>query len=183
MILVGITGRARSGKDTIAKYLEKYHAFTLDSFAAPIRSMLVHTLGLKNLEELDSIKHIPNTILGGNTPRYAMQTIGTEWGRGMINDSIWIDSCIARIEKYDRAIISDVRFDNEAERIKNRGGVILKVHRTNEPYIQEADHASEQGIRADLVDYHIVNNETVDDLYANIERLMKILHNLKVQVK
>lgn len=171
-IIIGISGRARAGKDEMARYLEKYHAFHHDSFAAPVRQAIIQILGLNSLKELDEIKHLPHPILKNNTPRYAMQTMGTEWGRGMISDSIWIDSCLNRIQKYDRVVISDVRFDNEAIAIKNAGGLIIRVNRPGEE-IPESAHKSESGISDDLIDRVIENDTCLDNLYSNGETLMK----------
>lgn len=175
-ILVGITGSARSGKGETAKYLQKYHAFHEDSFAGPIRYFFIDLLKLKGMEELDAIKTTeePLDILGGKTLRYAMQTMGTEWGRGMLSDSLWIDTCLHRSSNYDRVVISDVRFDNEAEAVKKAGGYIIKTTRPGVE-IQGSSHASEAGISEELVDFFIDNDACLDSLYRQIENIMKCL--------
>ncbi|UTS52164.1 hypothetical protein [Synechococcus phage BUCT-ZZ01] len=170
-ILVGIAGPARAGKNEVAKYLQKYHAFHEDSFAAPIRKCLMDILGLP-FEEYERVKQEPQAVFGGKTCREFMQKMGTEFGREMIYDDIWVDSCILRLDKFERAAISDVRFDNEAKAIKERGGFIIHVDRPG-IRIEQSAHLSEKGIDESLIDFKILNDSGLDNLYAQIETTMR----------
>jgi hypothetical protein len=76
-MIIGITGKAQSGKDTSADILTSYFNDIGDqvarcSFAAPIRQMVMGLVGYSNLEEFHKIYEVPSAILGGKTPRYAM---------------------------------------------------------------------------------------------------------------
>lgn len=167
-IIIGIAGKARSGKDTTAEYLQKYHGFTRDSFGAPVRRALMDIIGIKTYEEYERLKELESPILGNKTPRDFMQKFGTNFAREQYSDSIWIDSFFARNVNADRLLASDVRFDNEALAIKNNGGIIIQVSRPGVEGIK-SNHSSEAGINQELVDYYITNDDSIDNLYAVIE--------------
>lgn len=108
--------------------------------------------------------------LFGRSVRYIMQTLGTEWGRELIHPDIWVKlaECVL-FERGERIIISDVRFDNEADFIRNHGGVILHVTRDYAPKVEA--HASEQGIRPSPLDLYVGNHGTIDELYTQLAAL------------
>lgn len=167
-MLVGVAGPARAGKGEAANALVySNYGFLEYSFAAPMRQFIINLLGLKSLAELDQIKDKPHPLLKGKTPRYALQTLGTEWGRNMVSDSLWVDVCLDRAMKTQNAIISDVRFDNEAKAIVDNGGFIIHVTRPG-TQISESSHASEAGIDKKYVSYHVVNDGTVSEYHRKI---------------
>jgi hypothetical protein len=177
-LIIGVTGLARAGKDEFASRAVSQHRAYADSFAGPLRAFLINILGIANLDELDKIKDLPSDILGGRTPRYAMQTIGTEWGRQTISDSIWVDSCMARIKNNSdnrTSVISDVRFENEAVAITELGGIIVKVVRAG-VRIAESSHVSEGGISDMYVDYIVHNNNSLNEYYDEIDSLMYMIN-------
>jgi hypothetical protein len=172
-MLVGIAGPARAGKGEAANALIYAKGFVEFSFAAPMRQFVIDLLGLKGgLRELDSIKDIPHPLLKGKTPRFAMQTLGTEWGRKTISDSLWVDVCIQKALRTQHAVISDVRFNNEAEAILENGGFIIQVIR---PGIQiaESSHASEAGIDRELISYRVINDGDLADYHRKIIRTVE----------
>lgn len=177
-IIIGIAGPARSGKNETAKYLQKYHAFYEDSFAAPIRTACMATLGIKTLDELDVIKQDPHPLLGNKTPREFMQKMGTEFGRQMIWEPIWVESCLTRCEQFNRVVISDVRFENEVRAIQERGGYIIRVDRPS-VRIEQSSHASETMLPPEYVDFEIINDEELKDLYGKIEKIMREIFKRK----
>lgn len=100
---------------------------------------------------------------GGCTCRWAMQTLGTEWGRVTISDTIWVDATMNAInaEPDRRFVISDVRFLNEAELIVRVGGTVLRVTR---PGTGSTDpHPSEVEMTKIVADYTIENDTTRED--------------------
>lgn len=154
-MIVGITGAKRSGKNTLADGLCQKLWLEHHSFAGPLREFVARILGW-SLDELELRKEEPIDWLDGKTPRYLMQTVGTEWGREMIHPELWVRSLAHRIP--ERAVISDVRFDNEARAILSRGGVVIRVVR---PGTGEGDfHASEVPVSNSLVTYTIRNDST-----------------------
>lgn len=110
--------------------------------------------------------------LFGRSVRYIMQTLGTEWGRELIHPDIWVKlaECVL-FERGERMIISDVRFDNEVEFIREHGGVILHVTRTSAPEVEA--HASEAGIRMSSMDLYVANDGTIDMLYTQLAALFE----------
>jgi hypothetical protein len=167
--LIGITGKARSGKGEAEKLIQKYYGYEVDSFAEPMRKFIIDLLGLRGKEEYEQLKDSPHPALGGKTIRYALQTLGTEWGREMISNSLWVDTLLARSASKN-VVISDVRFLNELSAIRDNGGIIIKVVRDFE--ISESLHQSEEGIPDELVDYIIENTGSIDEYHINLHSVM-----------
>ena len=163
MPIIGLTGYKGSGKSEVARILER-QGYARLRFAGAVKDML-RVLGLDD-DELDgNLKEVPNPILGGKTPRHAMQTLGTEWGRVMISDDLWtrvIERRLFEARAGELFVIDDVRFQNEAAMIRRMVGVIWRVYRAH--FNTLSTHISELGI-ADLGhDTFLVNDGTLDDL-------------------
>ena len=175
MKIIGITGRARSGKDTLASFLVDHHHFGRVALADPLREFIADITGLEYHELLDGpAKEEPIAWLGGKSPRQMMQTLGTEWGREMVDDGIWLAVCGRRIERLKRegfvgVVVPDIRFDNEAEFIRSKGGVVVEVRRDGAAAVSA--HASEAGISEHLIDYCVHNNGTLLDLARHAQTL------------
>lgn len=122
--IILLTGPAGAGKTTAGNILSTVHGFALLKFATPIKSML-YGLGLTEEHIEGSLKEVPCDLLGGRTPRYAMQTLGTEWGREIMHPAIWIEVMIGWIKRLQHEsdlftrdiVIDDTRFPNEITRI------------------------------------------------------------------
>lgn len=156
-IRIGITGLAQSGKDTLADMLaELLPDFVRASFASPIYDMVKAGFGI----EFDSDK----TLAYGQRKsfRYMLQTLGTEWGRKLISEDIWITALENTIGNKS-CIISDIRFENEAKWVRAYG-VLVHVRRIDQDLITEADHVSEDGIAGDGEDVFINNKGSLGDL-------------------
>lgn len=169
-MLIGLTGKARSGKSVSAAFLQQW-GFQEISFAAPIRSFICSLLNI-DLQQLEVIKEVPQALLGGHTPRYAMQTLGTEWGRNMIYHNLWVDTCLANTNPAINYVISDVRFENEARAIRGVGGTIVHIIRPGQEAISLSSHASEQGITKEPQDKVILNSGTMSDLVDSVKQLL-----------
>lgn len=173
--LIGLTGVARSGKDTAADFLVREYGFVKHSFAAPIREFVARVLGL-DLGELEACKESPVHWLSGKTPRYLMQTIGTEWGRDTIDPELWVKSCFERAKRDMSAgrsvVICDVRFDNEARALQGTGGEVWRMVRPGAG--TTSVHASEAGVDPRLVTETFVNDGTVRELYRAISGALRI---------
>lgn len=166
--LIGLSGLARCGKDTLAKML--YDAFRVEriSFAEPIREALRAMMGLTDEHFHGELKEVPIPWLG-KSPRQLMQTLGTEWGREIVNDSLWLLIAEQKIKAFHddmkHVVVTDVRFENEADFIRANGGVVWHITRANATKVQI--HASESGIafKPQLGDIRIENNGTLDELF------------------
>lgn len=171
--LIVFCGNAGSGKSTLCEYLsEKYLYFRL-KFADPIKEMLA-SIGL-GYEELEGdLKEKPCDLLGGKTPRFAMQTLGTEWGRQAVYNNIWVDAWSRDAEElllYRNVVCDDMRFPNEVEAVKKFNGTIIKIVRPGQEDIPENTHISEQN---DLgYDHILVNNGTTTELFEKLEEIIK----------
>lgn len=175
MLIIGITGKARAGKDTIGNLLWKDHAFERFAFADNLKSACVEIFGLSPEQVWCDEKEEPDTYWN-TTPRNLLQYFGTEVMREGFGKDIWIKSLGRSLDNDlpSKAVITDVRFDNEAEFVRGRGGIIINVTRTNGPSIATANHASEAGISPHLVDYTVTNDGTIDELRKAIYELPKI---------
>lgn len=173
--LIGVTGAARAGKDTIAAYLVEKYNFDRYSFASPIKTACNFIFGWDSRHSDGSLKEIVD-LVWGISPRFAYQTLGTQWGRDIIRDDIWIVAAKEFIKKTDRVVISDVRFDNEAEMILNSGGVLVSVIRNSDSMIELSSHRSESGLSLHLMEnaYVINNTGSFVDLYKQLDMLMMV---------
>lgn len=139
--LIAFAGRAGSGKSTAARYLVRNYGFERVRFAGPLKAMMA-ALGL-NEEEIDGgLKEVPCELLGGTTPRFAMQTLGTEWGRELIASDLWTRAWINQAERHPAVVCDDVRFPNERELIKSLGGTLIRID-AEVPGAAPVQHASE----------------------------------------
>ena len=115
--------------DTTANYLS-----ALETLPVPVtRSMI------ESFHEIVFMDIINNPDLC--TPRRIMQRIGTEWGRNSINDNFWVDMWSAKAKSCERVVSDDVRFDNEADRIRSSGGFIIEILGKDKT---QSDHPSEK---------------------------------------
>ena len=144
--LIVFCGLAGSGKTTAAEYLVANHGFTRMSFAAPLRDML-RAIGVSDYHLTDG-KEEPCPALMGRTARHCLQTLGTNWGRVHVSESIWVHIAGERIKAAladgKRVVIDDCRFDNEAELLLGMVAAIVVLHKAGE--VRRSDHASEAGI-------------------------------------
>ena len=163
MKIIGLTGPKGSGKSHIAKQLTKDRGVIL-SFAGPIKAMLAQANILP--PEAFLPEHKENPALGrcGKTPRYLMQTLGTEWGRQIIGEDIWVETVVSQIhclrnseEPPKIVVIDDLRFGNEAKAIVNLGGSVHRVIRPGFDYTHE--HASEQPVPEQFLSGEILNDQ------------------------
>lgn len=174
--IIGLTGPARSGKDTVGGILADEYGATSLSFAAPIREFVASLLGI-SVPEMDPLKEVPQDALGGKTPRFAMQSLGTEWGRVMLADDLWVRACMVKAESIAREcglpVVTDVRFDNEAQAIVDRGGVIVRLAVPQKAALSEkaSEHPSEAGVSDSLVDETIENNGSIADLAEKVRAI------------
>ena len=153
--IIGITGKATAGKSTLARF---------------IASHVMGGLRPYRIAFADEVKRIARVCFGWDgvkdeKGRRLLQFIGTECGRAY-NPDIWVEKVKKKIvEDLGRSsvehvvIIDDVRFDNEAQYIRDNEGVVIRVFGRGEELKGECSgHASESGIPDNLVDIEW-NNE------------------------
>jgi hypothetical protein len=130
--LIGLLGRKGSGKDTAAETLLE-RGYQNVKFAGALKGMIGFVLAYQGVDELTiermiegDLKEVPTDYLAGQTPRYAMQTLGTEWGRDLIGMNFWVSTAMMRVGDTD-TVITDVRFPNEVEAIETAGGSVYGI--------------------------------------------------------
>ena len=103
------------------------------------------------------------------TPRKLLQLLGTECGRQIIHPNIWVNSLFADYKKDSNWIITDVRFPNEAQAIKDKGGIMIRINRPL--YRLDDQHPSETALDNYNFDYVIENEGNIDELVQKIKQL------------
>jgi len=166
--LIALVGLAGSGKSTAAKHLTANHGYRVEKFAGPLKDML-RAIGLTESHIEGDLKEVPCDLLGGKTPRYAMQTLGTEWGRDLISTGLWTRAWMDRA-RNGAVVTDDCRFENEAEAVRRLGGRIIRVVRP--AHGNGAGHASESDQARIVADRDIVNNGTPADLHAQLDAIL-----------
>lgn len=174
-----MSGYAGTGKDTVRSILEEA-GFVGFGFADPIRGMLRELLTSNGIDDacMDdrALKETAIPALGVSYRQLA-QTLGTEWGRNLQSD-FWLRIASAYITDLEWAgnthfVVSDVRFVNEAEWVRSRGGVIWRVQREQAQAVNP--HISESGVDLIEFDWTINNNGSLEDLREVVDESLKVM--------
>ncbi len=194
-MLIGIySPAAGSGKSAIADHLITHHNFARLSFAEPLKDMvrvLLENFGYSPTDAHD-LTHIHKRapiyeIDPRIDSRHLLRTIGTEWGRACIHTEIWLRCWTARYmrltsEGYDRIVVDDMRFLNEANLLARLDAQLWSVVRTGTP--RSTAHASEGGLDflkpfsdptndCSLGFHHLINNDgTLGDLHLQVNAIL-----------
>lgn len=163
MKLIGIAGKARSGKDTAAQYL--LNTLGADWYSASFADPMKEMLNVIGVDTGDGFKDLPVNQYGVST-RHMLQTLGTEWGRNLIDSNFWVD-VFANMNAYQCVIVPDVRFENEAELIREFGVLICIEGRGG----IEGGHISERKLQYDDRDIYIDNRGSLSELYEKLDSI------------
>jgi hypothetical protein len=164
-MIIGLSGYARSGKDTVAKYLVEHHSFERVAFADPIRNLLwdmdpllkdgFHLQGVVNAYGWEIAKtKFPEV-------RRLLQELGVG-ARKHIDEEIWVIKALRTMSEDKNYVVTDVRFKNEANQIKMIGGQIWRVERTGVEAVNS--HISEHDMDNWEFDAYVHNNSSLEDL-------------------
>lgn len=174
--IIGLTGTAGSGKDTVRRMLEDHHGYAGLAFADPIRAMLGALLaeaGAGPEWMTDRLLKEGTIPAIGTSYRHLAQTLGTEWGRS-VEPEFWLRIASAKLDAMqDRGakliVISDVRFLNESAWVKLLGGEVWRVERPTAEAVRQ--HASE--LISHINPDRIINNSgTVADLWKVVNDVL-----------
>ena len=181
MKIIGIHGRAGSGKDTAADLLCREHGFVKYNLAKPIKDAIDSMLMAAHVEPIDWDDRVQKETvhpLLGVSPRRAAQTLGTEWGRTFLGEDVWLRLAEAFVDYHVMmnmfeecagvmgVVVPDVRFQNEANWIYGNGGNVIHIVR---PGIDNVEaHISEAGIGMGPLDVVIINDGTIEELYVKV---------------
>lgn len=182
-MIIGLSGYAQSGKDSVAKVLVNEYQFERVAFADKIRKLLfemnpplpmgvgneTHTVGLQNFVEIygwDTAKQNPNV-------RAMLQNLGVG-ARKVFGSDFWVDEALplAYMDGY-HVVVTDVRFQNEADKIKRMGGQLWRVKRPGVKAVNS--HVSEHDLDGYKVDQILNNGGTIEELELLVRQRMDAL--------
>lgn len=181
--IIGLMGYAQVGKDTAAATLVA-DGYERIAFADALRDMLYAlnpSVPFGDLDRMGSI--IPegwttvSWLVDHNgwdaakqnpEVRRLLQRLGTEAGRQVLGQDIWVRTAMQKAKPGGKYIITDVRFPNEADAIRAAGGQLVRIMRPG--YGPVNNHPSETALDDVEADYTIVNNDTLAWLAGSIRR-------------
>lgn len=193
LMILGISGRIGSGKDTVADFLVQQHNFKRYSFAEAVKDCLSIIFGwnrellngytVESREFRERVDEWWANRLGipNFSPRFAMQYYATDIMRNCFHQDIWIASLEYKLKKETQnCVVTDCRFPNEFYSIKNLNGLTIRVERGNDPswykYARRLDSQSIEKLKSEKIheseylsvslpyDKIIRNDGTLDDL-------------------
>lgn len=177
-IIIAFTGPAGCGKDTAAAYLKDKYGFTTTSFAGPLKKTASALFGIPEIFFHDrELKEKPLEDWDGLSPRHMLQLLGTEAIRTTFGDNFWIKRWLS---DYGRMVcgtsvsITDVRFNNEAQMVRDLGGIVVHIQRPGDLGLDPSAgaHVSEGGVAIGRRDRTVQNGGTIEDLYVKLDTLM-----------
>jgi hypothetical protein len=175
MKLLGLAAKARCGKDTVADYLVENFNFRKYAFADPLKEAASKMFGVPIWWFYNAEKKEQVIEEWGYSPRQMAQLLGTEGGRKLFREDIWLKRAEVELNlntniDWDGMVITDLRFENEADFIRSHGGIVIHILREGAPEV--SDHESEKGILVREKDIVIENDGTIHDLYRKVICLM-----------
>lgn len=187
--LIGITGKARTGKDTVCDIIvDRIPCAVRYAMADPIKrsffSMVEANTAAERIQLMEDKEKVIEGL--GHSPRAILQELGGTL-RERLGEDFWVyflDMFVKEIQEVEDSftkgedmcpifvVVPDVRYDNEARYIKEvHNGLIFKTIRDDAPEVRE--HSSENGISEKYIDFVIENNGTLQDLEDKVKQLLK----------
>lgn len=206
-MLIGLCGFIGSGKDTVAKCLEKRYSFTRLAFAGPLKDIVANVFGWDremiegNTPASRLWREVPDEWWSSRlsqeiTPRKMLQIVGTDMFRDKLSPKIWtsiIERQIRNAPPSQSIVVTDCRFEEEVQLIRQLGGTVVYVHRKDpewkplwDEYISllENDHKEEAQVLYEEIRKKVHPSEftiyalTPDAIIENISTI----ENLEMQV-
>lgn len=223
-MIIGISGKIGSGKDTVgkiiqylttvkkdygehytleqylqnnslaSKWLENHSDFKIKKFASKLKQIVSLLTGI-SVEDLEN-PEVKNSLLGEEwkrnrydslTVRDLLQLVGTDAMREVIHENVWINALMVdyklKVGKFDKVaiensypnwIITDLRFPNELEDIKKRGGISIRVNRKG--YQNTGNHLSETSLDTANFNFIINNNKDINHLINEVRKILEKLN-------
>lgn len=194
-MIIGLIGKAGSGKDTVFEIIHdlwqshhiksegkklgmEYHQeFQNIKFAAKVKEICALLINQKI--ELFYDRSGYNTIIPGLdiSRRELMQRVG-DGLRQTVDNSVWVKATLNNFRPNENIIITDVRYPNELDVIKERGGILIRVirpeHQESTLIGEQAKHSSETALdNMSLTEFiTVINDGTLDDLRVKIKYIM-----------
>jgi hypothetical protein len=205
-MIIGVSGFSGSGKDTVADTICKDPSFIKLAFADGIKRILqeVFDFTYDQLWGPSATRNKPDERYPRKdsflTPRHALQSLGTEWGRDCY-ENVWVDLAIRMAKRLDGSsifrysptegmipasdfalptkgvLITDCRFRNELEGIRAAGGKIVRVLRKglDTPPYGHSSETEQAGIPDSFFDHVFHNDGSLEDLPLKCTVMLKEL--------
>jgi hypothetical protein len=205
-MIIGVLGLIGSGKGTVSDILVS-KGFVKESFAAPVKDAVSAIFGwdramlegdtTESREFREKKDEFWSDSLGYDiTPRLALQLMGTESGREVFGEDLWVQSLLRRASQNENTVIADVRFPNEIEAIRKAGGHLVCVQRgqlpdwyftaraANDPNFLHAPEAHDEMKKLGIhlsewawighkdIEYCIINDFSLEDLKEETEKML-----------
>ena len=182
MNLIAIHGFKQSGKDTLADLLVDEFGYTKVAFADRLKEAIHHIFGVDRKllfgdehdkqqlspvrwEDLHQIRKSDSDHPTLLSIRELLQIFATEICRDKI-PSIWYR--YLPIPPDAKIVISDCRFRNEADFLKERQATLIKVIRNN---VHSTNHKSERGLPDGMMDHILSNDRDLNSFLTNGRQL------------
>lgn len=175
MKIIGITGLARSGKDSIASYLWSVHGYTRIAFADPLKMAAQHVFGLTAEQTWNNDLKEVVIEYWGMSPRQMFQKLGTEAVKGTFGEDTWCkrwELSYGILALTDDVVVPDVRTDVEASMLRSLGAVMIEVTRKTAGLTgEDGKHASENALST-FAEFEIANDGTMQDLHDAVDAVL-----------
>ena len=182
-MIIALGHYSRVGKDETANLLSALataqgRKSARVSFADPLKTYCQQLYGKYGLgdrryyEANPAEREIPLPHCGGLTPVELWVKVGNDMRE--INENVWVDPVIEQATMYSRdsiVAIPDLRYPNEVKRVREEGGLLVKVLR---PGVEPRDTVADQA----LINFHdwdyILNNDgTIADLHRKVAEMLE----------
>ena len=168
-MIIGISGKFASGKDTVADYLVKVYLFRKLAFAAKLKEICSDLFGMKDKD------------------RELLQKVGVAMRE--IRNNVWVDYLVTSVAPEANIVVTDLRFPNEFEALKAKGAFLIRLEvpqqvrvaryrelYKKEPTEEQLTHESETALDDERQwDYVLNNGGRVDELNRQVDRIMRTL--------
>lgn len=186
-MIIGISGKAGSGKDTAAQMLKwiynnpgktwqdccntpinsRYADINVAHFADALKEATQHMLVVSDWETNTQEGKMTYIDWLGMTVREFLQKFGTAM-RLNVDPNFWVKALWANLQSWDNVIIADVRYPNELQSIIDRGGFVIRLEREG---AGAGNHDSETALdNYTEWDWYIENNGSLEDLYNKLAK-------------
>ena len=193
--IIGVCGRKRHGKDAVGRVLREHFGYTCTAFADPLKRVVMSVYDL-SWDQVFGDEAEKEAVIErwGLSPRQIMQRFGTEVGRSVHPDT-WIRNTLDNIHsavsgrgawlrndvqrEFEHRwtatpklwVVTDVRFPNEAEAIREAGGQVWTVVRPSLGAPVD-EHTSEKSVDLVVPDARIINDGSLDDLRTRVQAVL-----------
>lgn len=182
---VGLSGYARSGKDTVAGMLIE-HGWTRFAFADKLKEAVKRLNPAVEWSQYNGVLTVQDALDEHGPertkelfPEYRrlLQVMGTEVGRDMFGENFWVEQALREVQDGDFAVFTDCRFPNEAKAIKERGGEVWRINRPGFGPVNS--HASETSLDLWMFDRVIENDGDLTALEMKVTTALSALFHIK----